>query len=150
VGEETVGTLPRVCAFLFAASGSAATGRSLRSDAGAEAAAIDAGGGALEEVAVDEGAKEPEGGGAGELGAVDDVGEVELFAGVAEGFEDLAGAEDGEGFIAVAAAGRGHWRGLLVVVGPHMAWCGGTATATATTKEDAGPSAALRFAPDDN
>ncbi len=47
---------------------------------GAEAVAVDAGAGALEQAAVDEGAEETEDSGLGEVGALDHLGERELFA----------------------------------------------------------------------
>lgn len=54
---------------------------------------------------MDEGAEEAENGGFGELGAVDDLGEAEVFAEGAEGFEDLTGTQHGLRFVAISAAG---------------------------------------------
>ena len=70
----------------------------------AEAVAVDTGAGAFEQAAVNERAEEAKDGRFRKLGALDDLGKGELFAERAEGFEDLAGAQDGLGFVAVTAA----------------------------------------------
>jgi hypothetical protein len=83
---------------------------------GDEAVAVDAGGGSLQETAVNEGAEEAEDGGLGEVGALDDLGEGEFFTKGAEGFQDLAGAEDGLGFVAIAAAVGGECGDFWVLI----------------------------------
>jgi hypothetical protein len=67
----------------------------------AEAVAIDSGAGTLQQAAVDKSAEEAKDGCLGQAGAFDDLGELELFAKVAEGLEHFAGAEDGLGFVAI-------------------------------------------------
>ena len=73
----------------------------------AEAIAVDAGAGALEQAAVDECAEQAEDSGLRQAGAIDDLAERKLFAEMAERLEDIAGAQHGERFVAVAAPGSG-------------------------------------------